>query len=243
TTLLDDIDYRTLRVPSRRSGGLILARPQERTRRPAQPLLGHGDTVWPHGTHRTMPFRIHDGRAWGPGTYDTKAGLVQAIFALRALRELELDPPLTPIFLVNSDEETGSADSSRHVARLARAVERAWVLEPSLGPEGHLKSARKGVGHFTVAIQGRAAHAGLDPEKGISATVALAEVIGALHALNDHTRGNTVNVGEIRGGTRRNVIPARAAAEVDVRAWTRDDAQHLERAIRGIRPTLPGAEI
>lgn len=244
SALLEDLDHRTHRLPGKHSGGLLLAIPRDRLRgQPAQLLLAHADTVWPHGTLDRMPFALDGDVVRGPGTYDCKAGLVQAIFALRALKAHGLVPPLTPVLLVNSDEETGSADSTRQVARMARAVRRTFVLEPSMGPEGRLKTSRKGVGHFTITVTGKAAHAGLDPDKGVSATVELAHVIQALHALNDPARGCTVNIGEITGGTRRNVIPAQATAEIDVRTWTHDDATRVEAAIHALRPTLPGATL
>src|SRR6202023_2974326 len=156
---------RVRRLRGRTSGGQLYAGagPAGRSAapgRPAQLLLGHCDTVWPLGMLRQMPVERRDGRLYGPGVYDMKAGLVQGVFALRALRELRLEPPAVPLMLINSDEETGSGDSLRQIRRLARRVQRVFVLEPSLGPEGKLKTGRKGVGQFTVTVRGRAAHAG-----------------------------------------------------------------------------------
>lgn len=243
-TLLADLDHTVFRLPGRHTGGLLVSRPRIRDRgRGLQLIVGHSDTVWPHGTLQGRPFRVRDGRAWGPGTYDTKAGLVQAIVALRALQALGLEPPLTPVLLINADEETGSLETGRHVERIAKRARRAWVLEPSLGPEGHLKTARKGVGHFTVVVRGRAAHAGLEPERGVNAIVAMASLIGELHALNDPARGTTVNVGEVSGGTRRNVIPAEARIEVDARAWTIAEADRITDAIRRSVPRVEGATV
>ncbi len=232
------------RIPGRHSGGHLYARPQvRRAGLPLQLLVGHADTVWPVGTVRDMPVEVGEGVVRGPGTFDMKAGLVQMAFALRCLRELALDPPALPVAFVNSDEEIGSPESRRWVERLARRAARAFVLEPAMGPGGALKTARKGVSAFTVIVRGRAAHAGLDPERGVSAILELARVVEHLHALTDPERGATVNVGVVAGGTRANVVAAEARAEVDVRTRTLADAQALEAEIRRIRPSLPGSSI
>jgi acetylornithine deacetylase/succinyl-diaminopimelate desuccinylase-like protein len=152
---LSGLGYRAWRVPGRRSGGHLYARPEWRGRRtPAQLLLGHCDTVWPLGTLAEMPVEVKDGVITGPGVYDMKGGLAQIVFALRALRDFCVNPPLTPVVFVNSDEEIGSRESTRHIRRLARVAERAFVMEPSLGPSGKLKTARKGVGRFSVVVEG-----------------------------------------------------------------------------------------
>ncbi|HEV3073583.1 MAG TPA: M20/M25/M40 family metallo-hydrolase [Thermoanaerobaculia bacterium] len=225
--------------PAGRAGHGAAAGP----RLPAQLLLGHCDTVWPLGMLATMPVETRDGRLYGPGVYDMKGGLVQALFALRALRELRLDPPAMPLLFVNSDEEIGSGESTRWVRLLARGVRRVFVLEPSLGPEGRLKTGRKGVGQFVVTVRGRAAHAGLEPERGASAVLELSHVIQRLHALADPARGIAVNVGVVSGGLRGNVVPPDARAEVDVRVLWEDDVPALEAAIRGLAPTLPGTRL
>ncbi len=227
-----------------RSGGLIVARPRERTRGlPLQLLVGHGDTVWPHGTVEEMPVREAEGRLHGPGTFDMKAGLALMVFALRVLRDLGATPPATPVVLVNSDEEIGSPESGCVVRRLARRACRAFVTEPAAGPSGKLKTARKGVGSFEVEIYGRAAHAGLAPGEGSSAIAELAHVIGALHALDEGGDGTTVNVGVVRGGTRPNVVAARATAEVDVRVARAEDGRRVEAAILGLGPATPGVRV
>ncbi len=190
-----------------------------------------------------MPVEARDGRLYGPGVYDMKAGLVQAVFALRALRDLELEPPAMPVMFVNSDEETGSGDSTRQVRRLARRVRRVFVLEPSLGADGRLKTGRKGVGQFVVTVRGRAAHAGLEPERGASAVLELSHVIQRLHAMADPARGIAVNVGVVTGGLRGNVVAPEARAEVDVRVQRQEDAPALEAAVRGLRPTVPGTRL
>jgi glutamate carboxypeptidase len=210
---------------------------------PAQLLLGHCDTVWPLGMVAAMPVERRGGRLYGPGVYDMKGGLVQGVFALRALRELGLEPPAAPVVLVNSDEEIGSGDSARHIRRLARRVQRVYVLEPSLGPEGRLKTGRKGVGQFIVTVRGRAAHAGLEPELGASAVLELANVIQRLYALADPARGVTINVGVVAGGLRGNVVAPEARAEVDARVLWEEDAPALAAAIRGLAAATPGTRL
>ncbi len=238
------LDYRVLRLRGHQTGGCLFARPRERVRgRAAQLILGHCDTVWPESTLEEMPVAADGDRLRGPGVYDMKAGLVQLVFALRALRALGATPPLTPLVLINSDEEIGSRESTPRIRRLARLAARSFVLEPSLGLDGKLKTARKGVGRFTVRVRGRAAHAGLDPESGVSAILELSHVVQTLFALNDVERGVTVNVGTIEGGLGANVIAPESSAVVDVRVRTRDDAERVERAILGLQPQTPGAEL
>jgi len=230
--------------PGAASGGQFLAVPRARRRgAPAQLLLGHADTVWSHGTLARMPVELRDGTLTGPGVFDMKGGLVLAVFALAALAELELAPPATPVLFVNSDEETGSDESAAAIRRLARRARRVFVLEPALGPEGRLKTERKGVGRFTVVVRGRSAHAGLDPEKGASAILELAGVIQRLAALADPACGVTINVGVVAGGTRANVVAAEARAEVDVRVATAADGRAVERAILALAPATPGTTI
>jgi glutamate carboxypeptidase len=172
-----------------------------------------------------------------------KAGLVQGLFAVEALRELGFEPPATPVWLVNSDEEVGSPESRKWVRLLARHVVRAFVLEPAFGLEGHLKTRRKGVSRYRVTVKGVAAHAGLDPTAGASAIQELADLISRLHALTDHDRGVTVNVGQVRGGSRPNVVAAEASAEVDVRVASTADAEELDEKIRHLAPSTQGTTI
>ena len=239
---LKRLGWRTVQARGSVAGGWLLARPPGR-RRATQLLLGHTDTVWAHGTLRTHPLAIDGDRVRGPGTYDMKAGLAQAVFALRALGDLGLPPSLDPVVFLNSDEELGSITSTRHIQRLAQVVRRAFVLEPSFGPEGALKTARKGVGKYELTVEGRASHAGLEPERGVSAIRALAEVIGQVYAAADGDDGVTVNVGWVEGGTRPNVVAAQARAVVDVRAPDPASAQRIDAALRAIRPGLPGARL
>ncbi|MEW6636328.1 MAG: M20 family metallopeptidase [Actinomycetota bacterium] len=236
--------FRVRLLQDRRGAGHLYARPDMRERGvPAQLLLGHCDTVWPIGTVKEMPVEATGGVVRGPGVYDMKGGLAQMIFALQTLGELGLKPEATPLVFVNSDEEMGSRESGRHIRRLARVVERTFVLEPSLGPEGRLKTARKGVGRFSVVVEGKAAHAGLDPDGGASAILELSYVVQALFALNEPQRGITVNVGTIDGGLSPNVIAPRCTAEVDVRVPTREDARRVEAEILSLQPVTPGVKL
>lgn len=236
--------YRVRRLPGKASGGQIWAVPKTRWRgRPAQLLLGHCDTVWPLGTLKSMPVEIRNGRLTGPGVFDMKGGLVQGIFALRALVELGLEPPLTPAFFINSDEEIGSLDSMDRIHALARRVRRVFVLEPALGLDGKLKTRRKGSLRFSIRIHGRAAHSGLDPEKGASAILELAHVIHTLYALADPSRGITVNVGIVSGGQRVNVVAPEASAEVDVRVLAWDDAVRIEKTVLALAAKTPGTSL
>ena len=239
-----DLGYEVRAVRGRVSGDHFYARPRGRSSgTPAQLLIGHTDTVWPLKTLGRMPIHVDDGRLHGPGTLDMKGGLTQMIFALRLLRAIGREPEVDPVIFINSDEEVGSPDSKRWVRRLAQGVDRALVLEPSLGAEGRIKTARKGVGNFEVSITGRASHAGLDPERGASAILELSHVIQQLHALNDPERGTTVNVGVVDGGSRANVVAALATARVDARVRTTEDGRRVEEAIHAIRPSVPGVSI
>ncbi|HSN75446.1 MAG TPA: M20 family metallopeptidase [Anaerolineae bacterium] len=238
------LDFAVQRVPGRLTGGVLYARPQARQRgAPVQLLLCHGDTVWPAGALATMPVTRDGNRLSGPGVFDMKGGLVLMVYALQALHVLGLQPSVTPVVLVNSDEEIGSPESTRHIRRLAQAAARVFVLEPGFGPQGHLKTARKGVLRFDVFVQGKAAHAGLAPQEGVSAILALAHLIQQLHALNDWEHGISVNVGQISGGTRPNVVAHEARAVVDVRVPTVVEADRISAALLGLQAALPGAQV
>jgi glutamate carboxypeptidase len=241
---LGELGYAVRKIPARECGGHLYARPASRVRgRPGQLLVGHTDTVWPIGTLESMPVRIEDGHVKGPGTFDMKAGIVQGIFALEALSALGLEPPATPVWLINSDEETGSPESRRWMRLVARNVVRTFVLEPAFGPEGRLKTSRKGILRFTITVRGRSAHAGLEPQAGASAIAELAHVIHQLHGMTDFDEGTTVNVGMISGGTRPNVVAAEATAEVDVRITTMAAAEEIRRRIHELRATTPGTSL
>jgi len=243
--LLRTLDYRVVHLPGgAESGGHLFARPHDRPRgRPLQLLVGHCDTVWPLGTLDDMPFEVEDNEVRGPGVFDMKGGLVQMLFALAALQRAGADPEVVPIVFVNSDEERGSPTSRRPLRRLARCAERAFVLEPALGLDGKIKTARKGGGRFLVRIEGESAHAGLDPESGSSAILELSHIVQQLHDLNDPEAGVTVNVGTITGGTQPNVVAAAGRAEVDVRVATNEQAEQVERAMHRIETSTPGTTL
>jgi glutamate carboxypeptidase len=204
-------------------------------------LLGHFDTVWPQGTLERMPLTTQDGRLSGPGVFDMKAGIAIALSAVRALRTLELRRPAIRM-LWTTDEEIGSGTSRAAIEDAARAARAVLVLEPAL-PGGALKTARKGCGEYELAVEGIAAHAGLDPGKGVSAVHELAEQIAAIERLQDLERGITVNVGVVAGGTRPNVVAEHASAVIDVRCPSAEGAQSVDAAIRGLQPRRPGARL
>jgi glutamate carboxypeptidase len=197
-------------------------------------LLTHLDTVWPLGTLATMPWRDSGGRLCGPGVLDMKAGIVMAIEALAALQELEV--PLPPVtLLLNSDEEIGSPVSRAITERIARSCRAVYVMEPAQGTA--YKTARKGVGHFALRVQGVSSHAGVDFEKGHSAVLEMAGLVQQVSAFTDLSKGLTVNAGVITGGTRSNVIASECVAEVDVRIARARDAASVERRFRSLRTT------
>jgi glutamate carboxypeptidase len=200
-------------------------------------LLGHLDTVYPLGTLATMACRVADGRLWGPGSFDMKSGIafmLHAIEALRAWHEDKLPRPVTVLLV--SDEEVGSETSRRITENLAKKSTAVLVLEPSHGPKGAVKTARKGIGEYVLKVTGKAAHSGLDFEKGQSAIVELARQIIAISKLVNLKCGLTLNVGTVQGGTRVNVIPADASAVLDVRVVRKQDAAGIDRRLRSLKP-------
>jgi glutamate carboxypeptidase len=207
-------------------------------------LIGHYDTVWPEGEAARRPFFIRDGRAYGPGVYDMKAGVLQAIFALHALVKLERFPAdRQVVLLLNSDEEIGSPTSRRLVEEEAVRSAVSFVLEPPTEPNGALKTWRKGSAHFTLRVHGVSAHAGVDHQKGVSAIEEISRQIQYLHSLTDYAKGTTVNVGLVKGGIGSNVVADYAEAEVDVRVQTMEEALRLERMILGLTPSLTGTTL
>lgn len=195
-------------------------------------LVGHTDTVHPRGSLSERPWREEDGRIYGPGVFDMKANCVLALEALRACAALNLMPRRSVVLVLTCDEETGSETGRALIEEEAAHARCALVLEPPASG-GRVKTARKGTGIFTMEARGRAAHAGLEPEKGASAILEIARQIERLHALNDSSRGITVNVGVVQGGTRSNVVAACARAEIDVRFSTQEEATRLDAEIRG----------
>lgn len=206
-------------------------------------VLGHLDTVYPIGTLAKTPFRIDPERAWGPGTFDMKGGLVLALAAADALRAFELFPRRDVTLLWTSDEEVGSSASRLIIEREARKSEAVLVLEPSFGPRGCLKTERKGVGEARLIVTGRSAHAGIDPESGVNAVHELALQIARLLKFNNPRRGTTVQATVIGGGTATNVVPAEASASVDVRVARLADGRAVNRRLHSLRPILRGAKL
>jgi glutamate carboxypeptidase len=206
-------------------------------------LLCHFDTVWDVGTLAARPLRIEDGRLYGPGAFDMKGGIANALHAIAVLRELALMPEEPITLLLTSDEETGSQTSRSLIEEEARGHRRVFVLEPAHPPAAALKTWRKGVGDYRMTVRGRAAHAGAAPWEGISAVDELARQILAVHALTDLARGTTVNAGVIGGGTRPNVVAEEAWADIDVRVMNLDEAARIDAAMRDLRPSLPGAAL
>ncbi|MGH9581045.1 MAG: M20/M25/M40 family metallo-hydrolase, partial [Terriglobales bacterium] len=191
--------------------------------------------VWEVGTLVSMPFQVHHGRVWGPGTFDMKSGITLMLHSLEGLKELRGRLQRTVRVLLVSDEEIGSPSSRRITEGLARKSAAVLVLEPATGPDGAAKTWRKGVGEYRVRITGKAAHAGIEPQKGASAIRELARQIARIEKLTDHKRGITVNVGVIRGGTRTNVVAAEASADVDVRIQKLSDAKIIHGKLRSLR--------
>jgi glutamate carboxypeptidase len=206
-------------------------------------VLGHLDTVYDTGTIARMPFRVSRGRAWGPGTFDMKGGLVIALFAMDALAAAACLPKKRIVFLWTSDEEIGSGSSRAAIEREAKRSDAVLVLEPAAGLNGRVKTGRKGVGEIEIVATGRAAHAGLNPEDGINAIQEISLQIARISRWNRTRRGITVNAGVIEGGTRTNVIPERARVLVDLRAARVEDMRALERKFRALRPILRGAKL
>jgi glutamate carboxypeptidase len=210
-------------LPGKKKEGQILA-------------LGHSDTVWPLGTLASMPFRRKHGRLWGPGVLDMKAGIAMFLYARRILRDLDVPVARKVVMQINSDEEVGSESSRALTEKNAKRSQAVLVLEPANGLEGKLKTARKGVGDYTVTVRGKATHSGLDFAGGASAVLELARQIEKIAKFTDLRRGITVNPGVISGGTRVNVVAAEARVEVDMRILRLKDAAALDRRFHALRP-------
>lgn len=210
-------------LPGKKKTGQVLA-------------LGHTDTVYPLGILKTMPWRVADGRLWGPGVLDMKGGVAFFIHAMRALRELDIPVASKVVLQLNSDEEVGSHSSRALTEAMALKSKCVLVLEPGTGLTGKLKTARKGVGGYEVTVHGKAAHAGVDFSNGANAINELARQIAVIAGFTDLDKGLTVNPGVIRGGTRTNVVPAEAVVEVDLRIARLRDGAYLEKKFRGLKP-------
>ena len=205
-------------------------------------LLCHFDTVWPLGEAAQRPFSVEQGRATGPGVHDMKSGILISLFALKALRQLQLTPPQRLVWLLTSDEEIGSPTSRGLIENEGRQSHYCFVLEGSHNAS-RLTTARKGVGRYGLEVTGTAAHAGVEPEKGVSAIEEMARQIQTLHAMTDLKRGTTVNVGVVSGGERPNIVAPQAVAEIDVRVKTRADGEAINQKILNLRPTLSGCRL
>lgn len=205
-------------------------------------VLGHLDTVWPAGTLANRPFRILEGKAFGPGVFDMKSSIALLASALQGFFDLGRTPSPPIRVLLTCDEESGSATSRELIEREGSEASAVLVLEPPL-PGGILKTARKGVARFDLEIRGRSAHAGIEPEKGVSAVEELARQVIYLHGLTDRQRGLSVNAGVVRGGTLSNVVAAEAFAQIDARFATMEDFEFITKTISSLKPFLPGAEV
>jgi len=212
----------TFHLPGKKKSGQVLA-------------LGHSDTVYPLGTLARMPFRQADGRLWGPGVLDMKSGVVFFVFALRALRDLDIPINRKVVLQLNADEEVGSESSRPLTEKEARRSAAVLVLEPGQGMNGMLKTARKGVGDYVVTVKGKAAHAGVDFASGASAILELARQIEKIAGFTQQDRGITVNPGVISGGTRTNVIAAEARVEVDIRIARMKDEAALHKKFQSLK--------
>ena len=199
-------------------------------------VLAHSDTVWPLGTLNQMPLREEKGRLWGPGVLDMKSGIAFFLYALHTLRMLEIPARRDILFQVNSDEEAGSETSRQFTEEAARHSAVVLLLEPGTGLKGKLKTARKGVGDYTVTVKGKASHAGVDFKAGASAVIELARQIPKISAFTNVKQGITVNPGVIAGGTRTNVVAAEAHVDVDIRIAKVKDAATLDKKFRSLRP-------
>src|SRR6195256_829421 len=199
-------------------------------------VLGHLDTVYEIGTITRMPFRVSRGRAWGPGAFDMKGGLVIALYAMDALGAICCMPEQRIVFLWTSDEEIGSESSRAAIEREAKRSDAVLVLEPAAGLDGRVKTGRKGVGEIELIVTGRAAHAGLNPEDGVNAIEEIAHQIARISRWNQPRRGITVNAGVVEGGTRSNVVPENARVLIDLRATRSPDMRRLEQKFRALQP-------
>jgi len=226
--------FKTERILSESYGEHLIIRAFEDSGKKPVLLLGHTDTVHPRGTKEKNPTRIEDGRLYGCGSFDMKANIVLMLEVLRAFTELGLTPKNPLTILLSCDEEIGSYSGREIVEREAREAEFCLVCEPSAG--GRVKTGRKGTGMFRIKAHGIPAHAGLEPEKGASAILELAQQIQKVHKLNNLARGTTVNACTISGGTTSNVIPAEAECEIDVRFSSVKEAERVEAAIRSLPP-------
>jgi glutamate carboxypeptidase len=199
-------------------------------------VLAHFDTVWPIGTLTDMPFRVEGNRVSGPGVFDMKGGLIQGLFALKAIKDAGIVLDKKVVVFFDSDEEIGNPSSRRYIEEEAKKSDYVFVLEPGMTIEGALKTSRKGVGIYSMEVTGIPSHAGVDPDKGVSAIDELARQILKLHGETDFSTGTTISVGKISGGTATNVIAEKAAAEIDVRGKTAEELERVHSMLMDLKP-------
>jgi glutamate carboxypeptidase len=240
--LLLECDAEIQRFPGKDTGDMVLGAWNESPGDPGIGLLCHMDTVWPVGTLAERPVRVEDGKLFGPGAYDMKAGIVISLTAIKGLQDLGRLPNMPIRMLCTADEEIGSHASREEIEALAHLSRLILVLEPAL-PGGIVKTARKGVGGYTIQAEGRAAHAGGDHQKGRNAIEEMAHQILKLQKLTNYELGTTVNVGEIKGGSASNVVPADCTIEVDYRITRVEEVKRLEDAVCALKPVLDGTKL
>ena len=240
-TVLEGAGAAVEMVPQTKTGNHLIARWPGQVEAEPLLLLCHYDTVFPEGTLARRPFLVNEGRVRGPGVFDMKTGYIQALWAIRSLFAAGEGPRRPLVLVSNSDEEIGSGSSRALIEEETRKARAVLVFEAS--QDGKVKTGRKGTAFYHLEIEGRAAHAGLEPERGVSAIVELATQIQVVGSLADVARGTTVNVGTVRGGTRSNVIAAQAEADIDVRFAEAGEAERVDRAMCALSPYLPGSLI
>ncbi|MBI5877981.1 MAG: M20 family metallopeptidase [Chloroflexi bacterium] len=235
----DALEAQVAVLPQAEAGNQLRVTFNAQAAGPQLTILTHIDTVYPLGTLAEMPYHEDGQLAYGPGIFDMKGGIVIALYALKALRDLAAPLARRVVFVVTSDEETGSHTSRALIEDEARRSDTVLVLEPGVGPHGAIKTWRKGIGGFRLAIKGRAAHAGADPDKGRSAIVEMSHQVLRIHALNNPAKGTSVNVGVLNAGTRSNVVPAEAVAQIDVRVMTTAEWDRIAQTMNGLSPVTP----
>ena len=246
---LDGAGLETERVAGRDGfGDHLLARTPWDTNEPGIMVLGHLDTVWSKGTLDLRPFRVEDGKAYGPGIYDMKGGAYLICEAIKTImsqskKEGGGQPPLPITVVLVSDEEVGSPTSREVIEEEAKRAKYVLVFEPARPPHGAAVTTRSGWGRFRIRVRGRAAHAGSDHQLGRSAIAEMARLIVKIESMTDYERGVTFNVGTVQGGTRPNVVPEQAEADVDLRFANTGDAEELEQAVLGLQPEGEGIEV
>jgi glutamate carboxypeptidase len=238
---LESLGAEIVAYPEAEAGNNLLGRWAGGSKEPIL-LLCHMDTVHPYGSLEQNPFRLEDGRVFGPGVLDMKASITQVLWVLERLQAENAWPDRPVLALFTSDEEVGSTTSRKLIESLAAGAGLVLCMEPAMS-NGALKTWRKGVGDYEIRVQGRAAHAGVDPQNGRSAILELAHQVIAIHQLADLEKGTTVNVGLIRGGTAGNVTPASAWAQIDVRVMDAGEAARFEQGLFALRPVLQGTEV